>query len=175
MADDWPAFQRLTSNPALADLQRPYFDLFAHKVGALKRIDCRVNQMGQRYLLVLLGAREPGGRDLTLSLMADGRGESTTFIGAQLEEEGFDRWAFEKERRRIANLKSPPLPPWRAHPEIPRYSIGWRMGYGEETAIHFLEFFGELSDEDKTRFEHAHPEPEEWSGYYRRLRGEATG
>ena len=23
------------------------------------------------------------------------------------------------------------LPPWRAHPEIERYSIGWRMGYGE--------------------------------------------
>lgn len=23
------------------------------------------------------------------------------------------------------------LPPWLKHPEIPRYSIGWRMGYGE--------------------------------------------
>ena len=23
------------------------------------------------------------------------------------------------------------LPPWRKYPEIPRFSIGWRMGYGE--------------------------------------------
>jgi hypothetical protein len=25
-----------------------------------------------------------------------------------------------------------PLPPWMKYPHIPRYSIGWRMGYGED-------------------------------------------
>ena len=33
-----------------------------------------------------------------------------------------------KEELKINN---PPLPLWLKYPDIPRYSIGWRMGYGE--------------------------------------------
>lgn len=172
-ANDWHAFRQLACHPRIPeDVHRPYFDLFAHKVGHVRRIRCRTNQMGQRHLLVLLAGREPGGRDLSLSMLADGHGEGTTFMTAQLEEQGFDRGAFEKERGRIANLKSPPLPPWKAHPDIPRGSIGWRMGGGETTAMNFQEFFTELSDEDRARFEQAHPEPDEWVGYYRLIRGQ---
>lgn len=29
------------------------------------------------------------------------------------------------------NINNPPLPPWLKHPELERYSLGWRMGYGE--------------------------------------------
>ena len=28
-------------------------------------------------------------------------------------------------------------PPWLAHREIERYSIGWRMGYGEDYIMRF--------------------------------------
>lgn len=28
-----------------------------------------------------------------------------------------------------------PLPPWRKHPELERYSMGWRMGYGVAYAL----------------------------------------
>lgn len=28
-------------------------------------------------------------------------------------------------------------PPWLAHREIERYSIGWRMGYGEDYIVRF--------------------------------------
>ena len=33
-------------------------------------------------------------------------------------------------------------PPWLAHREIERYSIGWRMGYGED----YIDRFGDWLD-----------------------------
>ena len=35
-------------------------------------------------------------------------------------------------------------PPWLAHREIERYSIGWRMGYGEDYIYRFGDWLDNL-------------------------------
>lgn len=59
----------------------------------------------------------------------------------------------------------PPL--WLAYPEIDRYSIGWRMGYGESYKDRFFEWFDALSDEEKKEYEALFPEPLVWKGWWR--------
>ena len=39
-------------------------------------------------------------------------------------------------------------PPWLAHREIERYSIGWRMGYGEDYICRFGDWLDTLSPDD---------------------------
>ena len=39
-------------------------------------------------------------------------------------------------------------PPWLAHREIERYSIGWRMGYGEDYIDRFGDWLDTLSPEE---------------------------
>ena len=41
-------------------------------------------------------------------------------------------------------------PPWLAHREIERYSIGWRMGYGEDYIDRFGDWLDTLSPEERT-------------------------
>ena len=41
----------------------------------------------------------------------------------------------------------PPL--WLAYPEIERYSIGWRMGYGEDYLFRFGRWLDALSSEEQ--------------------------
>lgn len=40
-------------------------------------------------------------------------------------------------------------PPWLAYPEIERYSIGWRMGYGEDYLYKFSDWFYSLPEEEQ--------------------------
>ena len=40
-------------------------------------------------------------------------------------------------------------PPWLAHREIERYSIGWRMGYGEDYIDRFGDWLDTLSPEER--------------------------
>ena len=65
------------------------------------------------------------------------------------------------------------LPPWKKYPQIPRGSIGWRMGYGEDYASEFYKWFKELSNEAVAAFAMDNPEPEDWGDYYARLRSQA--
>ncbi len=37
------------------------------------------------------------------------------------------------------DIKNPMAPPWLIYPNISRYSIGWRMGYGEDYICTFGE------------------------------------
>ena len=39
-------------------------------------------------------------------------------------------------------------PPWLAYPEIERYSIGWRMGYGEDYIGRFFSWLEDISSEE---------------------------
>ncbi|MBP0905878.1 NADAR family protein [Mariniflexile gromovii] len=64
-------------------------------------------------------------------------------------------------------LEKPVLPPWLAHPEIDRYSIGWRMGYGEGHIDDLLVYLENLSDSEKVIYELTYPENEEWKGWYK--------
>ncbi len=41
-----------------------------------------------------------------------------------------EKWMKEMIDKELAS-QGAVLPPWQKHPELDRYSIGWRMGYGE--------------------------------------------
>ena len=58
------------------------------------------------------------------------------------------------------------LPPWLAHREIERYSIGWRMGYGEDYIYRFGDWLDTLSPEERTEYRTLFPEPVTWRGWW---------
>ena len=58
----------------------------------------------------------------------------------------------------------PPL--WLMYPHIHRYSIGWRMGYGESYSNIFWDWFGSLANETKEIYKKMFPEPKVWRGIY---------
>ena len=57
-------------------------------------------------------------------------------------------------------------PPWLAHREIERYSIGWRMGYGEDYIYRFGDWLDTLSPEERTEYRNLFPEPVTWKGWW---------
>ena len=57
-------------------------------------------------------------------------------------------------------------PPWLAHREIERYSIGWRMGYGEVYIDRFGDWMDTLSPEERTEYRALFPEPVTWKGWW---------
>ena len=63
-------------------------------------------------------------------------------------------------------LKNPILPPWLAYPEIDKYSIGWRMGYGETHIMELSKYLDSLSESEKKIYELTYPETGEWKGWY---------
>lgn len=58
----------------------------------------------------------------------------------------------------------PPL--WLAYPEIERYSIGWRMGYGEEYQNNFFAWWDSLSLPEQIEYQTLFPEPITWDGWW---------
>ncbi len=56
-------------------------------------------------------------------------------------------------------------PPWLAYPEIERYSIGWRMGYGESYIMKWSTWLNTLSPDETAEYQKLFPEPVTWSGY----------
>lgn len=65
------------------------------------------------------------------------------------------------------NINNPMAPLWLIFPEISRGSIGWRMGYGEDYAIKFWEWYDLLTEEDKIKYQNLFPEPIGWQGIYK--------
>ena len=57
-------------------------------------------------------------------------------------------------------------PPWLAHREIERYSIGWRMGYGEDYIDRFGDWLDTLSSHERTEYRALFPEPITWKGWW---------
>ena len=57
-------------------------------------------------------------------------------------------------------------PPWLAHREIERYSIGWRMGYGEDYIYRFGDWLDTLSLDERTEYRTLFPEPVTWKGWW---------
>lgn len=57
-------------------------------------------------------------------------------------------------------------PVWEKYPDIPRGSIGWRMGRGEEYYDEFYRWFSNLDAVGQSNYILAHPEPVEWKGFY---------
>jgi len=63
-------------------------------------------------------------------------------------------------------LEKPILPPWLAYPEIDKYSIGWRMGYGETHIMELSKYFDSLSEPEKKIYQLTYPANEEWKDWY---------
>jgi len=60
-----------------------------------------------------------------------------------------------------------PMPPlWLMFPYIDKYSIGWRMGYGEGYKFEFYDWLATLSKDEKMRYQTMFPAPKTWTGYY---------
>lgn len=57
-------------------------------------------------------------------------------------------------------------PPWLAYPEIERYSIGWRMGYGESYIIKWGDWYDNLPEKEAEEYQKLFPEPVTWRGYW---------
>ncbi len=57
-------------------------------------------------------------------------------------------------------------PPWLAYPEIERYSIGWRMGYGESYIIKWGDWYNNLPEKEAEEYQKLFPEPVTWRGYW---------
>lgn len=60
-------------------------------------------------------------------------------------------------------------PPWIKFPKLERSGIGWRMGYGEEYYDTFYQWFSDLSEIERARFEAENPEPQKWKGFFRMI------
>ena len=58
------------------------------------------------------------------------------------------------------------VPPWQKHPEIPRFSIGWRMGDGEWYAWMFARWWQRQSDAAKSAYRQMFQPPEGWQDYF---------
>lgn len=63
-------------------------------------------------------------------------------------------------------IKNPMAPLWLMYPHITRYSIGWRMGYGEAYAMEFINWYSNLCAEEQGEFQQLFPEPKGWLGWY---------
>ncbi|MSQ03567.1 MAG: NADAR family protein [Myxococcales bacterium] len=98
---------------------------------------------------------------------APGIHDVTTWKGENLL--GFALSQVRDRLRRFPHPRVPegaPLPPWIAHPEMHRYSIGWRMGYGEDHLTRFHAYWGELHPEELIQLELVYPAVGVWSGWY---------
>ncbi len=69
---------------------------------------------------------------------------------------------------KLKKLKDKKLlpPPWIAYPEIERYSIGWRMGYGESYICKWGQWYTSLSEEEHEEYQTLFHEPVTWKGYW---------
>ncbi len=57
-------------------------------------------------------------------------------------------------------------PPWIAYPHIERYSIGWRMGYGEDYIMKWGKWYDALSEKEQKEYQELFPAPITWLGYW---------
>lgn len=57
-------------------------------------------------------------------------------------------------------------PPWLVYPEIERYSIGWRMGYGEDYIYKFWNWLDTLTSDELAEYRSLFPEPITWKGWW---------
>ncbi|MBI9010543.1 MAG: NADAR family protein [Tenericutes bacterium] len=58
-------------------------------------------------------------------------------------------------------------PPWLIYPNLSRFSMGWRMGYGESYIDSFFEWFPRLNLNAQNKYTELFPEPKSWLGWYK--------
>ena len=57
-------------------------------------------------------------------------------------------------------------PPWLAYPGYERYSLGWRMGSGEDYLDRFVSWFEALGEKEREAYRARFPEPFTWAGWW---------
>ena len=57
-------------------------------------------------------------------------------------------------------------PPWLAYPEYERYSLGFRMGSGEDYLDRFVSWFEALGEKERETYRARFPEPFTWAGWW---------
>ena len=57
-------------------------------------------------------------------------------------------------------------PPWIKFPSIDPFSIGWRMGVGEDYKFKFNDWLKTLSQDDRSEYQRLFTEPATWRGYW---------
>lgn len=65
------------------------------------------------------------------------------------------------------------VPPWVKYPDLPRRSIGWRMGGGEAYLALWWAWWRELAAADRDAYRARWPEPDAWRGWLATHAGEA--
>lgn len=57
-------------------------------------------------------------------------------------------------------------PPWLMYPHILQGSIGWRMGYGEDYMMRFIQWFRSLDESNQEEYKQLFPGPLDFIGWY---------
>jgi hypothetical protein len=60
------------------------------------------------------------------------------------------------------------VPPWIKYPNLPKGSMGWRMGMGEWYIEDFRRWYSGLPRERRVAVMDAYEEPDDWKGFYRK-------
>jgi hypothetical protein len=110
---------------------------------------------------------EKSGMELLSDFIRSGK-HRTEPIPAEIREK-VQVWLDDARAVSRATYQEPMLPPWLYRPDIPAYSIGWRMGPGEDYWIDFRSWFVALSQADRSAYVETHQEPPDWEGFYARL------
>jgi hypothetical protein len=58
-------------------------------------------------------------------------------------------------------------PPWAKYPNLPRSSMGWRMGAGESYLESFDTWWSQQSSPVRLAARAKYPEPQEWSRFWK--------
>ena len=78
------------------------------------------------------------------------------------QNQAYDKWLEEAVAKELST-RDDLLPPWQKHPEIPRYSIGWRMGYGESYMMTWNEWARQFGQDQLVEYFRKYaPIPVEW-------------
>ena len=59
------------------------------------------------------------------------------------------------------------VPPWLKYPNLPKESMGWRMGQGEAYLDNFRKWYFSNAREKRVEIMNKYPEPKEWKGFYK--------
>ena len=64
------------------------------------------------------------------------------------------------------NIKDPLPPMWFRYPDVGPFSIGWRMGFGEDYKMEFEQWYSQLSESQKIEYQRLFPAPKTWPMAY---------
>lgn len=72
----------------------------------------------------------------------------------------------EMRRRSMIKRDEQMQPPWLEFSDIPRGSIGWRMGEGEYYLMNWDRWYKKLRGDKRLEYRASYPEPLNWEGFY---------